>query len=186
MTALILALATLIAMFALAALVLRLVDRFRDRPRSPEQVEADRRAYERSLLHPEWQMVAAEFGGTVPAAVESLYRDSGLLLAPPLQWTDEIELASFVPADDNAFDSEQWFDPPPDSFVFAVTASGDPFFVRTSEVAAGLPVYLLHHDGGDVEPLAPSLEEFIGRLRAADGAHTITADWSRSSFSPDS
>lgn len=165
MADLIASLMSLVAMFALAALLLWLVDRLRYPARSPQQVVADRREYVRRLLNPNWQAGRTEFGGTVPAAVEALYRDAGLLLAPPLAWTDQIEIASFVPADDDAFDPEQWFSPAPDSFVFAVTLSGDPFFVRISEVAAGLPVYLFHHDGGDVEPLAPSFEEFIQRLR---------------------
>ena len=62
-----------------------------------------------------------------------------------------------MPAHDDAFDYEQWLNPAHDAFVFATTASCDPFFVRMSEVSSGLPVYLLVHDGGERRQVAKSL-----------------------------
>jgi hypothetical protein len=153
-------------MFALAAFLLWLKDRITKRPLSAEEQAQRQRDYERRLRAPQWQFVASEFGGRVPPIVESLYRDEALISATDLQIGDE-EIASFVPADDNAFDSEQWFNIDGDAFVFAVSSFGDPFFVKTTEVMKDLPVYLHYHDGGDTRVVSPSLREFLERLHSA-------------------
>jgi hypothetical protein len=155
-----------IVMFAAAAFVLWIKDRITQRPLSAEQQEQQHRDYDRRLRAPQWKFVASEFGGQVPTAVENLYRDVALITATDLR-LDSDEIACFVPADDDAFDSEQWFNIADDAFVFAVTRFGDPFFVRTSEVSRDLPVYLHYHDGGDTRVLASSLREFVERLRSA-------------------
>ncbi len=157
--------AVLVAMFALAAVMLWLADRIRYRTPSQEETEEQSRDYRRRLLDPNWALVAVSFGGEVPAAVAALYSDARLLEGSSLRIDDDIEVAYFVPADADAFDPEQWFNPADDAFVFALTLFGDPFFVRTSELAAGLPVYLHYHDGGDTEIVSSGLEEFVDRLR---------------------
>ena len=100
----------------------------------------------------------------MPAAVEALYSNEAVLASSDVEVSDGLAVAFFVPADDNAFDPEQWFNPAHDAFVFAVTAFGDPFYVRTTQAGEGLPVYILYHDGGDTETVAPSLDEFVTRL----------------------
>lgn len=155
----------IIAMFMLAALVLWLADRIRFRAPSREEIQERSRDFERRLANPDWAFVASEFGGNVPGAVETLYRDQTLLGARDVRLSDHLGVAFFVPADDNAFDPEQWFNPASDAFVFAVTAFGDPFFVRTGQVTEGLPVYVYFHDGGDTETVAVSLQQFVEYLQ---------------------
>jgi hypothetical protein len=84
---------------------------------------------------------------TATQAVESLYREERLIASCNLRVAEE-EIACFVPADD-AFDPEQWFNPAHDALFFAVTPFGDRFFVRPSEVAKDLAVYLQYHDGAE-------------------------------------
>jgi SMI1/KNR4 family protein SUKH-1 len=151
------------AMFILAAFVLWLRDRAVHRPTSPEEQAKRQRDYERRLRNPEWSLISSKFGGQVPAAVEAVYRNHRLLSTTNLPEND-FEISSFVPADANAFDSEQWFDVPRDAFVFAISDFGDPIYVRTSETASGLPVYVLFHDGGETERVASSLQDVVDRL----------------------
>jgi hypothetical protein len=119
------------------------------------------------LLNPDWETVRAEFHGEIPPPVERLYRNTSLIVRSDVRVGDSLEIGSFVPADDSAFDSEQWFDPPSDSFVFAVTAFGDPFFVRTSERQSGLPVSVLFHETGEIEQVGETLEQFLAEVEDA-------------------
>jgi len=161
--------AMMASLVAVAILVLWIRDRFYPRKLSSEERELRRQDRERRLRNPDWRFVAAEFGGSVPEGVESLYRDTDLIMSSGIEVTEYAEIAEFVPADDNAFDPEQWFNPASDAFVFATTPFGDPFFVKTSEATAGLPVYLLFHDGGDTERLTATLMGFLERLRTKKG-----------------
>ncbi len=158
--------ACLSVMFAVAAALLWLRDRWLDPPPTPEQLEHRKHEHQQQLLHPDWDVVADEFGGRIPKPLQTLYGDRSLLLAENLEIREDLKLAAFVPANDDAFDPEQWFDPPDDAFVFAVSTFGDPLFVRTGEQANGLPVYVLFHDGGEIERIAEALEQFIERMRS--------------------
>lgn len=159
MTALAGAVIALLAMFGVAAFLLWLRDRI-GRP-GPRELARRAEEYERALRSPDWETVRAEFHGEIPAAVERLYRDTALLARRDVPVGDSLEIGSFVPANDSAFDPEQWFDPPSDSFVFAVTRFGDPFFVRTAEIHRGLPVSVVFHETGEIEQIAETLEQFL-------------------------
>jgi hypothetical protein len=156
--------ATILSMFLLAGGILWLRDIVTGRPRSPEQIEQEAREWDAALQRPDWPLVAAKFGAAVPTAIERLYSGPAILLEPEVDIGGEAETVRFVPANADAFDSEQWFDVPDGSFVFATTVFGDPFYVRLSESDKGYPVYLLYHDGGDIELVAESVEEFVGSM----------------------
>jgi hypothetical protein len=79
----------------------------------------------------------------------------------------QLVIAQFVPADEEAFDPGRWLDAPSGACVIALSMFQDAVFVRPAEADAGHPVYVLYHDGGDEEMVAPSLAAFVSAVRDA-------------------
>jgi hypothetical protein len=166
-----LGIAAILASFVvLAACILWVRDRIFYPPLTAAEQEARRLDHERRLLNPDWAVVRSRFGGEVPEAVAALYNDQDLLQSGFLEVNEYTDITQFAPADATAFDPAQCFHAADDAFVFARTTMGDPLYVRTSELAAGLPVYLHYHDGGDTERLASTLREFLSLVRTANKA----------------
>jgi len=172
----ILAIGYVVALFAAAALILTVRDRLvAAKPLSPEEERARAEAWRARLLSPDWTAAERHFGRHVPAAVRELYADHGLitregltLVGPPGSENDW-DLSWFLPADAEAF-AKGDFGIPPGALPFASTVFGDPYFVLAPREADDGPVYVLHHDGGDIAFVAGSLRELLTWPRRTDDA----------------
>lgn len=160
------------ALLALAFAVLRVVDRLRARTRkdsrTPEEMAAEEFAYRSRLLNPRWEEVVRVTGGHPSASLLTLYADRELLqrtnfsVSPQASAEDGAEefIARFQPADGETLTDEWYPHLPAGSFPFAQDVTGDLIFVQLAASGADSPVMHWHHDGGDIEQVASSLEAF--------------------------
>ncbi len=132
---------------------------------TPEKLAELRAERSRLLRQPNWEFLEAHLNRPAPPALEELYSDARLLLAENLDYSDDCTIAFFAPISRDGVwvDSRLGYDP----FVFAMTISGDPIYLKPG---ASEPdgVYVTFHDGGDALMLAASVDEFVAQLRAAN------------------
>lgn len=138
--------------------------RFTSAPeRTPEMIAAERAEREERLLQPDWLFFESHLGRPVPAALKELYADRELVLSENLDCTAECSIAFFegISRDGVWVDSHLGCDP----LVFAMSVVGDPVYLKPGATEADA-VYVTYHDGGDTQMLAPSVDDFVARLKA--------------------
>ncbi len=161
----------------LAVLILWLVDRVRrPRLRSAEETTAAEVERRRRLLEPDWEGFARTYGTRPPSVLRRLYGDEALVTAwdvvvvAPSRGESkgrEWEIGGFEPVAEEGPDLSS-ADAPPGSLAFARNGFGDPYYVVLRRLPDGDgPVFVAYHDGGDTEPVAPSLAEFLSWPRRA-------------------
>lgn len=131
--------------------------------KTPEMLAAERAEREERLLQPDWSFWESHHARPVPAALKELYADRELLLSENLDYTDECSIAFFeaISRDGVWVDCHLDCDP----LVFAMSVVGDPIYLKPGSSEADA-VYVTYHDGGDTQMLAPSVDDFVARLKA--------------------
>ena len=168
----------LVGLAALAALLWRVGGGFPRKPRTPEEERARAEAWRARLLAPEWAAVERAHGRPAPPVLRELYADAQLVTAGDFTVRDprsagtgdasgrEWDVSGFDPADPDALMPE-WHEAPKGAFVFAHDDMGGTYFVTLGRLPDGDgPVYRVW-EGGHVEPVAPSLRQFLEWPRAA-------------------
>lgn len=138
---------------------------------SLEEIEREREASRLRLEHPRWADVERALGCPVPGILRELYgnRDllhtCGFLVFDPAQREAEEEtwfVNEFIPA--NPTPHQSYAEAiPRGAFAFATNEFGDPYYFVPGPSADGDgPVFVVYREGGDTEPVAPSLRAFLG------------------------
>jgi hypothetical protein len=143
-------LALVLMFIGLPVLILRIIDRTRKASHA-----ANREAYERRILTPDWPCVERQLRRPAPQALRDLYADRRLITQRDLVYDDDRVMSTFEPLDEQAIaDTRQWLGF--EAVAIATTDFGDTVYLRSGagEVDA---VYLAHHDGGDIEIVAESV-----------------------------
>jgi hypothetical protein len=128
----------------------------------PEKLAAERRAFARRLLSPDWEFYERHLQRPAPPALRELYSDAALLLAQDCEYAGTHSISTFEPLDEEALvDSGEWlgFDAVP----FA-NSDGDMIYLRPGATSSNA-VFITYHDGGETEELAPDVSSFVERLR---------------------
>jgi hypothetical protein len=99
----------------------------------------------------------------VPSALRELYADSALITRRDLRWSDDYTISAFEPLDDEAI-RQAARALGLDAVPIATTDFGDLVYLRPG-AAERDAVYLTHHDGGDTEILAESIQAMVSALR---------------------
>ena len=158
-------LALILLFVGLPILILRFTDRrttARRRRRHPSQI-AEREAYERRILAPDWGYVERCLLRPSPQALRDLYADRRLVTERDLAYDDELLISTFVPLDEEALaDTKRWLGF--EAVAIATTDFGDTVYLRPG-AAQGDAVYIAHHDGGDAEVMAESVTQMLATLR---------------------
>jgi hypothetical protein len=151
----------------LPVLILVLSDRTgasrRTRARAAEQPSHDWR-----LLNPDWTRIEQILQRPVPSALRELHGDRALITRRDLRWSDDYTISAFEPLDEEAVRQATralGFDAVP----IATTDFGDLAYLRPG-AAERDAVYVTHHDGGDTEILAESIQTMVSALRGATRA----------------
>jgi hypothetical protein len=148
----------------------------RQPPDTPEE-------YRARLQEPQWEVLAAHFGASVPASLQELYRRSDRLELTDFSLGDPEHpgrdagyfICRFLPADQKALEAIPRKLPEP-LFPFAEDGSGRRYCVRIEAARpAPCPVYIWSRRPSDRRgrKIADSLDEFIARPvrpRRASGA----------------
>ena len=155
----------------LPLLILRVRDRAtkvrRLRGDSPEARIAERQAYERRILQPDWASAERHLQRPVPQGLRDLYADRALVTAQDLQYTMDHSISTFEALDEQAFAyAQSWLGFA--AVAFATNDAGDTIYLRPGSGEIDV-VYLTHHDGGDTEVFAESAEEMLRVLRQRAG-----------------
>jgi hypothetical protein len=165
-TAIILALAVLAFFVAVLLMYVGgnwLTARFR-KPKPPPRESIER--YLQRLLNPRWDELRDYFGQTVPRPLANLYDQKELIIRHDVIFSEtpnkEWHVAGFYPADKGTLDAIWPELKKSKAFPFAFDSVGDCYFVAAGNESSGCPVMYYHHDGGGVELVSKSLDEFIG------------------------
>jgi hypothetical protein len=135
----------------------------RDHPATRLRVIADRQPRETRLLAPDWTCVERHLQRPTPRALRELYADRTLVTQRDIRFSTDCTISSFEPLDEQALaDAREWLGFT--AVVFATTQEGDAIYLRSGP-AEGDVVYLTHHDGGDTEVLATTIDEMLDALR---------------------
>jgi hypothetical protein len=159
----------------LAMLFLYLRDRLVEkREISLAEIEHEREESRRRLEYPRWAEVERTLGRPVPVILRELYGNRelvhgcGFLVFDPTSGEAEEEtwfVNEFLPANPAPHPSYAGAIPP-GAFAFATNEFGDPYYFVPGPATDGDgPVFIVYHDGGDTERVAPSLRAFLGWRR---------------------
>ena len=152
----------------LPVLLLWARDRARNAGRrlSADAQQAERREYERRLLHPDWAAVERQLRRPVPSALRELYADAAIVTAQNLACGAERTIATFEPLDPRAMlETAAWLGH--GAVAIATNEFGDVIFLQSGPDEADT-VYLTHHDGGDTEVVGASVGEFVRTLKGTN------------------
>src|SRR5262245_16345289 len=145
--------------------LLRIIDRKRTgraRHQSGSPV-AEREAYERRILAPDWLCVERHLRRPPPQALRDLYADRSLIIRRDLQYDDDRLVSTFEPLDEEAMiKTSQSLEF--DAVVIATTDFGDSVYLRPGATEADT-VHVTYHDGGDTEVFAESTDQMLIVLR---------------------
>jgi hypothetical protein len=147
----------------LPLLILALRDRRAAARRAAAPSSADERQREQRLLAPDWPLVQQHLRRPVPSSLRELYADHALVLHRDLNWDDEKRIHAFEPLDGEAFAAAAgWcgFD----VVAIATTDVGDTIYLKPGADERDV-LYLMHHDGSDIEVFAVSVAAMLTRLR---------------------
>ncbi len=139
--------------------------RWRFRKRKQLSEDSMRKTRDR-LLNPKWGELEDHYGRPIPQPIKNLYIQTELLIQTNIAFRDrnggEWHIAEFEPADLQAL---KWIWPDltrSKNFPFASDSVGDLYYVPLEASAPETcPVMYYHHDGGDVELVTNSLDEFL-------------------------
>ena len=153
--------------FGLALLILWVRDRvssaLHQKRNSPEKVAAERAAYEKRILRPDWTFYERHLVRPAPAALRDLYADRTLVTSQGLEYSDLEYITTFDALDEQGLlDARPWlgFDAVP----IATGQFGDPIYLRPGPSEIDV-LYITHHDGGDTEVFAESVTAMVETLR---------------------
>lgn len=150
---------------AFPVLILWLRDRLFHRPMTKEQMaEYSRRVRER-LTNPDFSALEKHFGCSLPNPLKKLYGDSEELdrgdfyVVPPdvPNATDGAYVGFYNPADAESL--KYTFHDGDAYFAFADDGCGNAYIINPRE--ADPPVLFHNHETVEIEPVAPSLSEFM-------------------------
>jgi hypothetical protein len=132
---------------------------------SPEQLAAERAAYEEAVLHPNWAFYEQHLQRKVPEALREVYANRALLLAE-VEWGSGHGLSAFQPLNEENLQTcreHMGFD----AIALATSDCGDPIYLRPGAHEPNM-VYITYHDGdGKEEVFADSVDDLIRKLRPA-------------------
>ena len=135
----------------------------RNSPAHLSKIEVERQAYERRILAPDWSCVERHLRRPVPPALRELYADLSLVTRRDVRYSTDCALSTFEALDEQAMaDARAWLGF--EAVVFASTQEGDAIYLRPGP-SDDDAVYLTHHDGGDAEVFAATLDEMLERLQ---------------------
>ena len=139
----------------------------------PEKLEAERRAYEQRVLHPDWGFYERHLQRPVPAALREIFADPRVVTSTDVACGD-VTITSFSPIDEAGLtETREWIGE--DVVAFASTIFGDPIYLRPGPSEPDT-VHVTYHDGGDTEMLAASVAEIaIHFQRNANAAEQADA-----------
>jgi hypothetical protein len=146
--------------------LLRIIDRKRigrARHRDPSASQAEREAYERRILAPEWVCVERHLRRPPPHALRDLYADRRLVIRRDLEYDEDRLISTFEPLDEEAMrDASRSLGF--DAVVIATTDFGDAVYLRPGATEADT-LHVAYHDGGDIEVFAESIGQMLVVLR---------------------
>ena len=125
----------------------------------PEKLAADEAAYLSRIASPDWLFYEQHLQRPVPNALREAFASS-VLLEHPHYFLDTYVTLSPI---DKEAERENWVLP---GIVPFAHSEADPVFVKPGAFASDA-VFIAYHDGGEIEKLAPSVDEFISALRRA-------------------
>jgi len=134
-------------------------------PPAPEQLAAERAAYEERVLHPNWEFYEKHLQRKVPEALRQLYADRALLLGET-EWSPDHGLSAFEGLNENnlqACRDQLGFD----VVAFATSDCGDPIYLRPGAHQSNTVYITYHDDNGREEVFADSVDDLIRKLRPA-------------------
>ena len=135
----------------------------RDHPATRLRAIADRQARETRLLAPDWTCVERHLQRPIPRALRELHADHALVTQHDIRFSTDCTISSFEPLDEQAMaDAREWLGFA--AVLFATSEEGDAVYLRPGPAEADV-VYLTHHDGGDTEVLATTIDEMLDALR---------------------
>jgi len=135
----------------------------RNRPAELSRIAVDRQTHERRILAPDWSCVERHLRRPVPPALRELYADLSLVTRRDVRCSTDCALSMFEPLDEQAMaDARAWLGF--EAVVFASTQEGDAIYLRPGPSVDDV-VYLTHHDGGDTEVFAATLDEMLETLK---------------------
>jgi hypothetical protein len=157
-----------------AALLLMAVDRARARRRreSPEELQRRLKEFDARLASPKWTELERHFGAPAPRDLQGLYTQP-LVCAQSLETRTpratgrdrEDFIAWFCPADLRTVEEASWVVQSKE-FPFANDGFGNYYVVAFGQDPAQPSRVRFHsHEGGGVEDVGASLDEFLGRAR---------------------
>jgi hypothetical protein len=141
----------------------RISDWRRWRTESPEKMAVERQAYIQRLLHPDWEFYEQHLQRPAPMALKELYSDQVLITLQDINYSEDYNISTFGALDkEGLLDTQPWLGF--DVVAIATSDCGDPIYLKpgASEVDK---VYITHHDGGDTEEFAESVEAMLRKLK---------------------
>ena len=134
-----------------------------NRPSQSSRDAAQRAAYEERILKPDWACVARHLRRPVPRALRDLYADRSLVTVRDRSYSMDYSLSSFEALDEQGMtDARAWLGF--EAVAFASSQEGDAIYLRPGPSEADV-VYLTHHDGGETEVFAATLQQMVDTLR---------------------
>jgi hypothetical protein len=134
---------------------------------SPEQLAAERQAYEDRILRPDWEFYERHLQRPAPAALRELYADRALVTSGGLDYSKAGGISTFNPlSEEGLLDTREQVGS--DVVAFATSGCGDPIYLRPGASETD-KVYIAYHDDlGNVQVFADSVAEMLERLRYAN------------------
>lgn len=166
----------MLAMIIVAIVFLRLMDRLRnsrDKKRIKQQPKQHPGTpeYAARLRTPHFDELEQHFGIKLPASFRRLYEDASLLLrvdfflvpAHAKKFADTLSINYFLPAEKSSLElwGETFTKLHRGCLPFAVDDCGDIYYLDFNKKDHDYPVCRFCHDGGDVEKIAASIQEFL-------------------------
>ena len=169
------AVAYLVGLVLVASLLLVAVDRVRARRRreSPEELERRLAEFDARLASPKWAELERHFGAPTPRDLQRLYtqpliRGQNIETRTPQADGHDREdfIASFCPADLRSVEEASWVVTSKE-FPFANDGFGN-YYTVAFDQDSGRPsrVRFHSHEGGDIEDVGATLDEFLDRAKA--------------------
>ncbi len=137
---------------------------WRRRPAAQRAAAEARRRYEERLISPDWTRYEAHLQRPIPSEIRELYADRTLIVRGGVILRDHFYLSTFVPLD--ALSMSEYAQFGVDAMPIA-DMDGDILYLRLGPKEPDV-LWVTHHDGGDTEPFALSLKDFVASVRKAE------------------
>ena len=141
-----------------------------DRKNHAKVVQAQMAEHRKRLLNPKFDEYKRFFHEEPPDFLKNLYANPELCLKedfflfPPQSNNirEAFEILHFLPVDIASVEEYQDFLKDRNVFPFAVDGTGSPYFIRVHQ-RPNWEVFLYHMDGGNIDKVCSSLNEFLSR-----------------------